>query len=186
MSYARFLTVATIVSALCTPACATCPTETATEPTIPAYEDPCAGLVYETEPYHDAQNVSFAAGGTVRAGGTAGHLLHFESGKMLESVRVRVVPRHHEGPLPACLPTLDVRKETELGDGPAIYAADPFQARVDAGETGVATEYDAPHDLVIEPGWLTEGGTEFFVGVGGETGEGAEDFEICGTSVTLK
>lgn len=185
MLYARIAFFAILLCVIGMTACTTCPVESAVEPTVPTYEDPCAGLVYEATPYHDEHNLQFGPGGTVRAGGTAGHLLRFAAGKTLAEVRIRIVPRRHDGPLPPFLPTLDVRKETEVGDGPAIRVADPFQARVDAADPTVATDYDKPHDLVIEPRWLIEPGTNYFVGVGGETGPGARDFELCGTSITL-
>jgi hypothetical protein len=185
MLYARIIFFATLLCVIGVSACTTCPVESAVEPTIPAYEDPCKGLVYEVVPYHDEHNLQFGPGGTVRSGGTAGHLLHFPSGKTLAEVRVRIVPRHHDGSLPTFLPTLDVRKETEIGDGPVLFTTDPFQVRLDAADPSVATEYDEPHNIVIEPGWLTEGGTYYYVSVGGEAGPEALDFELCGTAVTL-
>lgn len=185
MSYARIVKIATLLSLLCASACAD-PLEMHIDPNVPAPEDPCAGLVYETTPYHDGHNEPILPGGTVPAGGTAGHLLHLEAGKTIASVRVRIVPQVHKGTLPPYLPTLDVRQSTEIGDGPALYADDPSQARVDAGDASVAIDYDKPHDLAIEPGWLTEAGTSYFVGLGGETGPGALPVVICGTSITLE
>jgi len=182
MSYARIVKIATLLSLLSGGACVTAPPETSTEPTV----DPCDGIAVESTPYHDEHDEPILPGGTIHPGGTAGHLLSFEPGQTIAAVRVHIVPQHHEGPLPRYLPTLDVRKETEIGDGPGSFVADPFQARGDAGDATVATDYDRPHDLVIEPGWLTEAGTSYFVGLGGETGPGALDVQVCGTSVEFK
>lgn len=185
MSYARILTAATIVSVLCTQAC-TCPVESAVEPTIPDYEDPCAGLVYEVAPYHDERNEQWGPGGTVHANGVAKHTLRLAPGHIIQSTRIRVVPRVRGGSMPAALPTLIMSKSNEIGENEVLRAPDPFQARFDAGDATVANEYGEAHDIVIEPaGWFTEGGTYYKVEVAGEAGLGAHDLELCGTSVTF-
>ncbi len=186
MTYARNVKIATLLSLLWATGCTTeVPPVTSVEPNEPA-EDPCLGLSVESTPYHDERGEKIQPGGTVKPGGTAGHLLSFEPGRAMREVRVRIVPQAHAGKLPPFLPTLDLRTATEIGDAVVDYVADPFQSRANAADAAVATDYDGPHDLVIQVDLVTERGTSYFVGFGGETGPGALPLRICGTSVTFE